>query len=215
MAIEVFADVGCPFTHIGLARFAEERAARGRTDVHLRVRAWPLEVVNGKPMDAGFIAEEIHEINPQIEGGYFDGFDQSAFPATSVPAMALAAVGYDVDDRTGEAISLELRHLLFREATDIADPEVLGALAKRHSVIFDPADHESHREAVMADYDRGRSLGVSGSPHFFTSEGDFFCPALTIGRDDQGRLRVEADPVAFDAFLDACLGGRSSAQRHR
>lgn len=211
MAIEVFADVGCPFTHIGLVRFVEERAERGRTEVCLRVRAWPLEVVNGKPMDPAFIAEEIDEISAQIEGDYFDGFEVSAFPRTSLPAMALAAAGYDVDDPTGEAISLELRHLLFREGTDIADPAVLAAVAHRYSVAFDPTDHESHRATVMADYDRGRSRNVAGSPHFFTSEGDFFCPALTIGRDDGGRLRVEADPAAFSAFLDLCLGGRSGA----
>lgn len=215
MAIEVFADVGCPFTHIGLARFVEERAERGRTDVYLRVRAWPLERVNGKPMNPEFIAEEIDEIGAQLDGDYFDGFEAGAFPTTSLPAMALTAAGYRVDDPTGEAISLELRHLLFREGTDIADPEVLAALARQHSVAFDPIDHESHRVAVMADYDRGRSLNVAGSPHFFTSDGDFFCPALTIGRDDQGRIRVEADPVAFDAFLDACLGGRAGAPAGR
>jgi predicted DsbA family dithiol-disulfide isomerase len=166
-------------------------------------------------MDPGFIAEEIDEISAQIEGDYFDGFEASAFPGTSLPAMALTAAGYEVDDRTGEAISLELRQLLVREGTDIADPQVLAAVAHRHSVAFDPIDHESHSARVMADYDRGRSLNVAGSPHFFTPEGDFFCPALTIGRDDQGRLRVEADPVAFSAFLDQCLGGRSGAPGDR
>lgn len=206
MAVEVFADVGCPFTHIGLARFVEARAERGRLDVHLRVHAWPLEIVNGKPMDPGFIAEEIDEIRPQLDRDYFEGFEQASFPRTSLPAMALAAAGYGVDEPTGEAISLELRRLLFDHGTDISDPEVLAAVAKRNSVAFDPADHESHREVVTADYELGRSRGVVGSPHFFTSKGDFFCPALTIGRDDQGRLHVKADPVAFGAFLDVCLG---------
>lgn len=207
MAVEVFADVGCPFTHIGLARFVEARAERGLPEVRLRVHAWPLEIVNGKPMDPEFIAEEIDEIRGQVDGDYFGGFEAASFPRTSLPAMALASAGYERDDATGESISLELRRLLFNEGTDISDPEVLAAVARRHSVIFDPADHDSHREVVNADYDRGRSRGVVGSPHFFTSEGDFFCPALTIGRDDQGRLHVEADPVAFAAFLDVCLGG--------
>lgn len=209
MAIEVFADVGCPFTHIGLVRFVEERAARGRSEVHLRVHAWPLEIVNGSPLDPEFIAEEIEEISAQMHGPYFDGFDRGSFPATSLPAMALAAAGYETDDHTGEAISLELRHMLFREGTDIADPEVLAAVAARHSVAFDPGDHDGHRSTVMVDYDRGRALGVSGSPHFFTSDGDYFCPALTVGRDDQGQLQVTPDPVAFGAFLDECLGEAS------
>ena len=57
--IEVFADVACPFAHVGLRRFAERRDELGRTDVALRVRSWPLEVVNGHPLDARLVAEEI------------------------------------------------------------------------------------------------------------------------------------------------------------
>ena len=45
--IEVFADVLCPFTHVGLRAVAEQRARAGRDDVVIRVRAWPLELVNG------------------------------------------------------------------------------------------------------------------------------------------------------------------------
>jgi len=44
--IEVFADVACPFTHVGLKSFVARRAGLGRDDVILRVRAWPLEIVN-------------------------------------------------------------------------------------------------------------------------------------------------------------------------
>ena len=57
MEIEVFADIWCPFTHVGLRALAEERAHRGRTDVTLWVRAWPLELVNGAPMDGHHAAE--------------------------------------------------------------------------------------------------------------------------------------------------------------
>ena len=53
--IEVWADVWCPFAHIGIRRLVEERDRRG-SEVHLRVRAWPLELVNGRPLDAAFIA---------------------------------------------------------------------------------------------------------------------------------------------------------------
>ena len=56
--IEVFADVACPFTHVGLRRFVERRAERGDPEpVHLRVRSWPLEVVNGQPLDPEHAAE--------------------------------------------------------------------------------------------------------------------------------------------------------------
>lgn len=203
--VEVFADVGCPFTHVGLLRFVAAREQRGRADVVLRVHGWPLEVVNGTPLDPTFIAEEVEEIRSQLDDGLFAGFDPGAFPHTSVPAMALASSAYELDDRIGEAVSLRLRALLFEEGRDIADPGVLAAVAAEWALPFDPSDAAGHRERVLAEHAEGTERGVVGSPHFFTPGGGFFCPALDVGRDDSGHLRIHADPEGFDAFLTACF----------
>ena len=47
--IEVYADISCPFTHIGLRTILRRRNELGRDDVSVRVRSWPLEPVNGVP----------------------------------------------------------------------------------------------------------------------------------------------------------------------
>lgn len=201
--IEVFADVACPFTHVGLRRFVERRD-RGGPQVRLRVRSWPLEVVNGEPMDPSFIADEVDEIRGQVAPDLFAGFDPDAFPASSMPALALSAAGYEVDLATGEAISLELRDLLFEQGRDIADAAVLAGVAERHGVAVDAVDPAL--DAVHADHAEGRRRGVIGSPHFFTPAGDFFCPSLDVGRDANGHLRITADPVGFEQFLDSCFG---------
>ncbi len=202
--IEVFADVGCPFTHVGLRRFVERRDADPTlADVRLRVRSWPLEIVNGEPLDPQFIADEVDEIREQVAGDLCRSFDPDAFPATSMPAMALAAAGYRVDVATGEALSLELRDLLFEQGRDIADPAVLSEVAQRHGVEIDLDDPPV--ELVQADHAEGEERGVQGSPHFFTPAGAFFCPSLDISRDDSGHLRITADPVGFDQFLDSCF----------
>lgn len=200
-AIEVFADVLCPFTHIGLRRFLARRDEVGRDDVRLRVRAWPLEVVNGTPLDAAFIAEEVDEIRPQAAPDLFTGFREDSFPSSSLPAMALAAAGYEADLATGEAISLALRDLLFEQGRDVGDPEVLAELAAAHGLTV----HDRHRDAVLADHAEGVERGVIGSPHFFTPDGGFFCPSLDVHRDDAGHLVVRADPAGFLAFVDACF----------
>jgi len=200
-AIEVFADVGCPFTHVGLRRFVEARRAAGRPGVVLRVRSWPLEVVNGTPLDPHFIAEEVDEIREQVAPELFAGFEESAFPSTSLPAMALAAAAYQQGDRVGEAVSLELRDLLFEQGVDIASPATLRPVADRHGVTFDPDD----TSAVLAEHAEGVARAVTGSPHFFTPDGNFFCPALDVSRDARGHLRIVADPEGFDRFLAACL----------
>lgn len=155
MTIEVFADVLCPFTHLGLLRLVEHRSALGRDDVRLHVRAWPLEVVNGVPLDAEFVAEEIDEIRRQVAPEAFAGFDVGAFPATSLPALAVANAANRQSVEVGEAVSLELRRLLFEEGVDISDPHVLDDVASRHDLDVGPAD----AEAVLADHREGVERG--------------------------------------------------------
>ena len=49
--LEVYADIWCPFAYVGLHCVAARRSERGRDDVLLDIRAWPLELVNGAPLD--------------------------------------------------------------------------------------------------------------------------------------------------------------------
>jgi predicted DsbA family dithiol-disulfide isomerase len=202
--IEVFADLCCPFTHVGLVRMIEARAASGRHDVALRVRAWPLEVVNGRPLDPAFIADEVAEIREQVAPELFAGFTADVMPPTSIPGMVLAAHAYRRGPGTGEAVSLELRHLLFEQGVDVSRPDVLLDVARRHDLAVRAGDLTDERP-VFADLAAGRVRGVIGSPHFFTVDGGFFCPALDISRDDRGHLRILADPEGFAEFTRACF----------
>ena len=95
--IEVYAEVGCPFTHVGLHRLLQQRDARG-SDVRVRVRAWPLEWVNNRPLDPGFVAREVDALRETVAPDLFYGFDPATFPATSIPAFGLAAAAYSLDD---------------------------------------------------------------------------------------------------------------------
>jgi predicted DsbA family dithiol-disulfide isomerase len=199
--VTVFADVGGPFAHIGLRRFVRRRHDRGRDDVVLRIRAWPLELVNGSPLDAAFVAEEIVDIRAQVTPDLFGGFVKSAFPQTSIPALALTAAAYRKDLATGEAVGLGLRDALFEEGRDVADPMVLGDMAAHHGI--DVTDDDV--TAVDADHADGVALGVVGSPYFISDAGGFFCPSLDVGRDMRGHLRITAEPQEFEAFLDTCF----------
>lgn len=199
--IEVFADVGCPFTHVGLRRLAAHRDALGRDDVVFRVRAWPLELVNGRPIDPAEVTEEIDELRRDAASDLFVQYSETRFPASSLPALDLANAAARADDRVGERVSLALRTALFELGRDIADPSVLGAIADAHGVTVDP---ELDRAGVLADWNEGKTRGVEGSPHFFTGDRNWFCPSLDIRRID-GRLQVTTDPAAFNVFLEACF----------
>jgi 2-hydroxychromene-2-carboxylate isomerase len=194
--IEAYADIWCPFAHVGIRRVAERRDALG-ADVVLRVRPWPLELVNGRPMDAAFIADEVVDIRDQVAPELFTHFDEACFPTTTLPALALVEAAYDQGLRTGEAMSLALRDALFEEGRAIGDPEVLASIAEALGV---PPAGPAHHEAVVAAWHDGQVRGVVGSPHFFTAGGAFFCPALDIRRVD-GHLRIAPKAGMFDEFL--------------
>jgi len=201
-AIEVYADVWCPFAHVGLHYVAERRSALGRGDVLLDIRAWPLELVNGAPLDPDITASHVRELRSQVAPHLFGGFDPNHFPRTSLPALACVHAAYRQDPKTGEAMSFALRDALFEEGLDISRPEVLSDLAESLNVgPFSASDDQ----AVRQDWEDGIRRGVKGSPHFYCGDFDAFCPSLDISRSTDGELMVRNDTAVLNSFLANCF----------
>ncbi len=202
--IEVYADIWCPFAHVGLGAVVRRRKEMGRGEEGLRVRAWPLELVNGAPMDPATTAEHVRDLRDQVAPDLFTGFDPAHFPPTTLPALALVTAAYGQGDGTGEAVSLALRHALFEEGRDISNPDVLDGMAEAHGVTAPSAADE---EAVLAEWHQGEARGVKGSPHFFCGDADAFCPTLDISRDEEGHLHLHRNVALLNQFLATCFGG--------
>lgn len=189
-SVEVFAEMLCPFAHVGLHTLIDRRAERGLTGPALAIRAWPLELINGKPMDPNHIAAEIAALRASVRPDLFAGFSADTFPTTSMTAYALTAAA----DRTGDAmlaeqVGMALRGAVFEQGLDVGLPEVVAPIAARFGL--DPLDGDATRAAVTADWDAGKERGVVGSPHFFTPDGgSWFCPGLDISRDGLGNFVV-------------------------
>jgi len=200
--VEVFADILCPFTHVGLHTLIDRRAERGRTEPHLRIRAWPLELINGTPLDSHHIGAEITALRASVRPDLFAGFSVDTFPPTSMVAFALSAAA----DRTGdpvlaEDVGIALRDAVFEQGLDIGRPEVVAAVAARFGL--DPLDTDATEAAVRVDWEEGRTRGVIGSPHFFTGDdASWFCPGLAISRDDVGNF-VVAWKQGSETFVDS------------
>lgn len=203
--VEVFADILCPFTHVGLHTLIDRRSERGLAEPRLRIRAWPLELVNGQPLDAHHIGAEITALRASVRPDLFDGFSVDTFPSTSMVAFALTAAA----DRTGdpvlaEEVGMALRNAVFEDGLDIGLPEVVEPIAARFGL--DPLDADATAAAVRADWEDGRARGVIGSPHFFTGDGQsWFCPGLDISRDDVGNFIVAWKPGS-EAFVESVFG---------
>jgi predicted DsbA family dithiol-disulfide isomerase len=195
--LEVFADVTCPFTHVGLRRLVAARAERGRDDPGLLVRAWPLEWVNEAPFTGPVVATKVAALRESVAPDLFAGFDAARFPSTSLPSLALTAAAYRTDARLGERAALEVRDALFEQGRDVADPEVLASIAAALTL---PEVTAADVDQVQRDYDDGRARDVQGSPQFFTHGHGYFCPTLRIHKVGES-LEIEFDAPAFAAFV--------------
>ncbi len=200
----MYADIWCPFAYVGLRLIRERIEERRRNDVVLRIRAWPLELVNGRPQDPAVSAAHVQELREQLPTELFVGFDPDRFPSTTLPALAQAARAYRQSNRSGEAMSLALREALFEEGRDISDPLVLEDIAAIHGI--QPVK-ERDRKSVLEDWHQGQDRGVKGSPHFFCGARDVFCPSLDIAKSESGHILIKRNREALDAFLNSCLGG--------
>ena len=155
------------------------------------------------PLTVDAVLVKAAALTDQLVVDDFSGLRADAWPATTIPALNLAAAAYERDAATGLAVSLELRAALFELGQDVGDPNVLARIAGAHDL---PAPSVATSDAVQADYDGGVARGVKGSPHFFVASDDFFCPALDLGHDAEGHLtaRFDADMLAdFFARIDA------------
>ena len=200
--IEVFADIWCPFTHVGLRAIDEQRIRTGRTDVAIRVRAWPLELVNGAPLDPAVTKEHADDLRRQVAPHLFRHLDLERFPRSTLPALALANRAYRTDLECGERVSFALRDLLFEEGRDISDPTTLEQVASEYRI--DMPDESDHAD-VVADWHTGEQRGVLGSPHFFCGAADVFCPSLDITKDPDRGVSIVRDASRLTAFLERCL----------
>lgn len=198
MDVEVFADISCPFTHVGLKRVVEHVRALPH-GVRIHVRAWPLEWVNGEPLAVEAVEAKAAALTEQLGVDDFPGIDREHWPSTTIPALNLAAAGYAVDSERGLAVSMALRAALFEQGRNVGDPDVLEGIARAHGL---PAPEAEASAAVVADFDDGRRRGVTGSPHFWVGQNDFFCPALDLGHDDEGKLTARLDVDGLRRFFE-------------
>lgn len=180
----------------------DRRLQLRREDAVLYVRAWPLELVNGAPLDPKTTAHHVQELRTQVAPNLFQGFDPRHFPTTTLPALAYVHAAYGKDMKTGEAVSLALRDALFEDGLDISHPDVLSQILRPEGVeSFELTDEQ----AVLADWQEGKERGVKGSPHFFCGNADAFCPSLDIFKDGTGRLEVNRNMEVLNAFLESCF----------
>ena len=195
----IFADVVCPFAYVGVRRLLEERERRGASAVPpVRLRAWPLEWVNGSPLTADATDERVEALRAQVAPELFEGFDPSNFPSSSLPAFALTSRAYGISPEVGESVGIAVRIAVFEHGLDVSSPEVIASIAADHGVSAEALDERQ----VTAEYEDGQRRGVQGSPHMFHGDDGEFCPLLHIEKDDEGFRITENRAHLAELFDD-------------
>jgi hypothetical protein len=194
-----------------LRRLSEERHARD-CRLSLRVRAWPLEWINGAALGGDLLAREIDALRARVAPELFSGFDATLFPLTSIPAFGLAAAAYAVDDATGAAVSLAVRDALFEHGEDISDDDVLWSIGRRFEV--EPFDLAAAESAARFEWELGKKRSVQGSPHFFVGDHSWFCPSLEITHEGE-RFDVDVANETMREFYAEAFAAASSSTRER
>ena len=205
-AIEVHADIWCPFTHVGLRAFVEQRLITGRTDLAIRVRPWPLELVNGAPLDAAATRDHVDELREQVAPILFSNFDPGRFPTSTLEALAFVARAYRMDPGAGERASFALRDAIFEEGRDISATVIINDIAAHRGLEM---SGESDHPAVVTSWHEGQGRGVLGSPHFFCGSTDAFCPTLEITKGPEHDVSIIRDASRLTEFFEKCFTGPS------
>ena len=202
--LEVYADIWCPFAHVGLPAVLDDHRRRSdRGDVVIRVRAWPLELVNSGPMDQAKRSHTPSTCASRSRQRCSRTLRPSHSRRPTLDALALVERAYAIDGQLGERASFEVRDAMFEGGRDISDHGVLTDLGGRWGV---GEISDDDRALVVQSWHDGQVHGVRGSPHFFSGDLESFCPSLRIRRIDPDHgAQIELDARRLDEFLDACL----------
>ena len=215
----VYSDIGCPWAHVAVHRLHEARTRLGLDDrVRFDHRAFPLELVNGRPTPKLTLDSEIPVtggLEPDAGWQLWLG-PLHEYPVSTLPALEAVQAAKAQGLEASERLDRGLRRALFAESRCITMGHVILEVAAEQGLDVDglaaaleagPARAEVHEQCRQAE-----AGGVEGSPHVFGPGGlDAHNPGVRMhwegDHDGAGFPVVDADdPAAVDRLLEAAAG---------
>jgi predicted DsbA family dithiol-disulfide isomerase len=180
--------------------------------VVLDLRAFPLELFNGRPTPKKTLDKEVTAI-AEIEPGLgWTGWneDDHKYPGTVLLALEAVQAAKRQSPAASEQLDLALRRAFFVESRPIyllaeimsiattcpgVDEDMLGKLLSEGTA----------RSDVMEQKGQGEGDEVKGSPHFFLPDGsDIHNPGVEMHWDEASRRPVidKDEPEVFENIVD-------------
>ena len=218
--IQVWSDLGCPWSHVVVWRL---HAARRRLGLEERVRldhhAFPLELFNSEPTPRWHIDVEApvaQQLAPRAGWQPWSAPD-SSWPVTLLPPMEAVQAAKLQSLAASEALDRGLRRALYGESRCISLRHVILEVATETDAVdvtslAEALDDGRARAALTADWAVARTDAVRGSAHLFAPDGtNDENPGIGIGWEDDGspagRYWIERDePDVIDDLVRRAAG---------
>lgn len=218
--IQVWSDVGCPWSHAVVWRLWDARRRLGLEDrVRFDHHAFPLELFNDEPTPRWHIDVEapvVATIAPRAGWQPWSAPD-SAWPVTLLPAMEAVQAAKLQSLAASEALDRALRRALYAESRCISLRHVILEVATETDAVdvatlAEALDEGRARRALIDDWRTAQGDEVRGSAHLFAPDGtNDQNPGIGIGWEDDGspfgRYSIERDdPTAVEDLVRRAAG---------
>ncbi len=207
--IVVFADLGCPWAHVGIHRLQTART-RLESSISIDVRVFPLEIINAQPTPFRGLQNEIPalaEMEPDAGWELWAG-DATTWPVTTLLPMEAVEAAKEQGLDTSAKLDHALRRALFGESRCISMRHVILDVAASCDDLDVPAltaalDDGRARRPMLDGY-RAAAGDIQGSPHYFLADGtSSHNPGVDFHWDKaQHRIVIDCDdPTVYDDLL--------------
>ena len=212
--ITLWGDVTCPWATLAAVRLHETRHRLGLDDdVAIDLRAFPLELFNGRTTPRRVVDAEIAAVGPLAPGFGWQIWqgDLETYPGTVLLALEAVQAAKAQSLRASEQLDLGLRRAFFCESRNVGSRhDVLDVAASCDAVDVDALteaiDTGRARRTVIDQWHEAERADVQGSPHLFLTDGtNVHNPGITMhweGEHPEGFRVIDADgPSIYDDLL--------------
>ena len=212
--IVVWADLACPWATLAVHRLHQARRRLDReVEVHLDLRAFPLELLNGEPTPKPVLDAEIPVVGalaPDFGFRLWTG-EPWTWPGSVLLGLEAVQAAKTQSLVAAEQLDLGLRRAMFTESRHVGLLATILDVARRCSALdtyaLEAALYDGRaRATVVEQWRTAEGDEVKGSPHVFLADGtDMANPGITMhweGAKPGGVPIVDDDdPSVFDDLV--------------
>ncbi|HVL64448.1 MAG TPA: DsbA family protein [Actinomycetota bacterium] len=217
--IVVYADIGCPWSHAAMHRLQRARKNAGlESDLQIDVRAFPLELINGRPTPKMTLDLEVAVLGGAAPEAGWQMWNAPAheYPVTTLPALEAVEAAKEQGFEASFRLDLALRRAFFRDSRCVSMRHVIADVADSCDGVDVAAleaalDSGRARGALAEHLQHSRGGEVKGSPHLFLPDGsDVHNPGIElrwVGEKGRRFPVIDADrPEVYDEIVRRAAG---------